>query len=83
MYLVRGGVLSPRGVLSPGGCLLWAEGGVCSGGCTWSRGVCSRGYLVPGGLLLGGCLIGGCIGSRGTPAQVLPPPVNRILDTRL
>ena len=36
-------------------------------------------YLVPGGM----CLVpggGGVPGPRGTPAQVLPPPVNRMTD---
>ena len=63
----EGGLL-PGGVTGPGGCLLprgWVylgvsapgrctcSGGVCSWGCTWSRGVpCLGVYLVPGGCLL-------------------------------
>ena len=84
--------LVPGGVPGPWGCT-WFWGSVPgSGQCTWSRG-CTWLGDVPGpwgctwsgGVpVLGGVPgPGGCAWSLGVPTQVLPPPVNRILDTRL
>ena len=91
VYLVLGGVCSRgvylvrRGVPGPEG--------VCSGGCTWSRGgVCSRGCLLWGVYLawgcavggvaaLGGYLVGGGVCSWG--CQVLPPPCEQNLSIYL
>ena len=92
MYLVPGGVLSPRGAcLVPGGC-------VWPGGHAWSRGAClvqgvsgpgaclvwggvwSRGHVWSGGRVWSwGCVSGpgGCLVLGGVPGQVLPP-VNRM-----
>ena len=67
VYLVSGGGRVCLGDVCPG------EGGVSAlGGVCLPRG---EGMSAQGG---GGCLPGG-----GVPAQVLPPPMNRILDTRL
>ena len=65
----RGGVYlpGPRGVYLPG-----PGGCLLWGGCT---------CLVPGGVSAPGGYPPGPGG--GVPGQVLPPPVNRILDTRL
>ena len=89
---------SQGGVPGPGGCT-WSGGVPGLGGCTWLGGVCSRGYLVPRGvpgprrgctwsgvyLVPGGlCLVpGGTWSQGGTCPGTRPPPVNRILDTRL
>ena len=77
-HALLGGVPT-RGCTCPGG---WA------GGCT-CRGVPAWGFL-PGGIPVGGerCtyqgvyLPGGCTCPGGIPSQVLPPPMDRILDTR-
>ena len=55
--LSTGGVPGPRGSAA-GGCLV--KGGVCSGGCAWSRGVPG-----PGGV--GSCPRGVGSGPRGVP----------------
>ena len=82
LFLAGGGVCLVRGgvLLGPGGGDLAGPGGVLLGPGGFS--------LVPGGVLLGpggGCLVGG--GWVGIPActeaDTLPPPVDRILDTRL
>ena len=87
----RGGVCSGGGWLpGPGGCLLGGVsapgGGVCSGGGCLVRGGVSApgGCLVPrggGAWFRGGLLRGGI--PACTEADTLPPPVDRILDTRL
>ena len=81
MYLVPGGVLSPRDVSGPGGVLGLVLGGTWSGP---GGGVWSGGYLVPGGCTWSG--LGGVPGLGGV-CQVPPPdqtrytpPVNRITD---
>ena len=68
MYFVLGVYLVPGGVLSPGVCLL--QGGVCSGGCTWSWGVSV--ILFTGGryLMLWG----------GVDLVRYLPPVNRMTN---
>ena len=78
-----GGVSAPRGVCSGGGGLLPGGGCLLQGGCVCSGGSARGGVSAPGGCLLpGGLLEGGCIPAC-TEADTLPPPVDRILDTRL
>ena len=84
--LLGGGVSGPGGVSAPGGggCLVrrvsapggWVGG---EGWCAWSGG--GQGVCVPGpggSAPRGGVCIPAC-----TEADTLPPPVDRILDTRL
>ena len=59
------------GYLVQKGRCTWSRGCTMSRGCTWSQGV----YLV-----WGVYLVRGVVPARGGPAQVLPPPMNRMTD---
>ena len=86
--LVRGGVCSwgvsgPGGVSAPWGGLPAPGGGVCYRGVSATGGCLLRGVVsAPGGCLFpGGCGVSQ-YALRQTPSPP-PPPVDRILDTRL
>ena len=79
------GVYMPRGVYLPGGCTcpggvpgqgVYLPGGYLARGCT-----CPGVYLPRGDVPAWGCTCReGGLPAGGVPAQVLPPPVNRMTD---